>query len=159
MAKRGFVVGIVISSLIFFMFLGQAQSPMNHSRKDDPCFTVGRSRPEWLGLDTAVQERPDDPSHPGLPKSFGMSHSAPNPFNPSTNIHFQVPKTANVQITVFDMLGRQVKVLVDRSYDVGYHMIRWDGTGEGGIPVAAGTYFFRMRSEDYLKVIKGMLVK
>lgn len=134
----------------------------NTQPSDDPppCYTVDRSRPEWIGGQTAIEDLPgeEDPTS-RLPKEFGLDQSYPNPFNPTTTINFQVPKSASVTIKIFDMLGRQVRTLMEKDYKPGFHSIEWDGKDEFGRQVASGTYLYLMRAGNFTQVKKGTVLK
>jgi hypothetical protein len=93
-----------------------------------------------------------------LPSRFHLYRNFPNPFNPRTTISFDIPHTAHVQLTIYDILGRQVRRLID-TQPAGQHKITWDATDNYGQHVAAGLYFCRMEAGDYIKVIKLALVK
>jgi hypothetical protein len=79
--------------------------------------------------------------------TFTLSQNYPNPFNPGTRIEFRIPEQSNVTLSVFDVLGRHVKTLVNgrlpASGGAAYFAL-WDGTDEGGVNVASGVYFCRM---------------
>lgn len=72
----------------------------------------------------------------------------PNPFETSTTIAYDVWQAGPVTLTVYDILGRTVRQLVDRDQPVGVHHAAWDGRDDAGRPVAAGTYFYRLRVGD-----------
>ncbi|MFZ1685549.1 MAG: FlgD immunoglobulin-like domain containing protein [Candidatus Zixiibacteriota bacterium] len=95
----------------------------------------------------------------GLPSTFSLHPAYPNPFNPSTTISFDLPKRAEVKLIVFDLLGREVRKLVDQEMAAGAHSVKWDGTNEAGKAVASGVYFFKMTAGEFEKSVKGMLVK
>ncbi len=81
---------------------------------------------------------------PGLPTEFSLGQNYPNPFNPSTTIRFALPEPARVVLTVYDILGRQVKSLVDGHQEAGVRSVEWDGTNESGVRVVSGVYFYRV---------------
>lgn len=162
---RGFVVVTICVLAFIVLVLGATTHPLNDEKShvrssDDPaCYTVDRSRPEWLGEPTPVERGPEEGPGSLLPKEFGLDQSYPNPFNPVTTINFQVPKSGRVTIKIFDMLGRQVRMLVEEDYEPGFHAVEWDGKDDSGRQVATGTYLYMMKAGDFVKVRKGMLVK
>jgi hypothetical protein len=83
----------------------------------------------------------------GLPIEPRLEANYPNPFNGQTVIPFALPTAADVRIDVFDLLGQRVRTLVDGSLSAGLHQVRWDGRGDGGMSVAAGVYFYRLRAD------------
>ncbi len=94
------------------------------------------------------------------PSVYNLDQNFPNPFNPSTTIHYQVPVQSKVKIVVFDVLGREVKTLIDEPKDAGYHSVKYDGSD-----IATGPYFCRMVADPvaggkgYVAVKKLMLLK
>jgi hypothetical protein len=95
----------------------------------------------------------------GLPHSYLLKPNYPNPFNPSTNISFELPINGHVRIDIFNMLGQRVRTVTDRDYLVGRHSVEWDGTDESGESVATGVYFYRMTSGDVTSTKKMMMLK
>lgn len=83
----------------------------------------------------------------------------PNPFNPRTEIRFDVARSGPVLLEIFDVRGRKVARLADRPMDAGSHRVAWDGTGIDGRAVASGTYFVRFVTADGVDVSKAVLVK
>ncbi len=82
-----------------------------------------------------------------LPRDVSLAQNYPNPFNPETNISFGLPRTSNVRLEVFDILGRRVVMLLDDEMAAGNYRVTWDGTDESRAPVASGIYFYRLTTE------------
>ncbi|MFO7892011.1 MAG: S8 family serine peptidase [bacterium] len=82
--------------------------------------------------------------------------SMPNPFNPQTAIHFTLPEPGKVILTIYDILGRKVKTLVEGHRTAGTHLARWDGCDATGRAVASGTYIYRLQFKE--KVLSRKLV-
>jgi endoglucanase len=76
----------------------------------------------------------------GVPAEFQLSQNYPNPFNPTTVVRYQLPVASGVRLVIYDLLGREVAVLVDEMRDAGVHEVKFDGTG-----FSSGAYFYRMR--------------
>lgn len=94
------------------------------------------------------------------PSDFHLEQNYPNPFNPSTKIQFSVPRTEKVSIIVYDLMGREVKRLVD--YDIlnpGKYTVEWNGTDNSGNRVSSGIYFARMTAGQYQFTRKMNLLK
>ena len=79
------------------------------------------------------------------PEGFALGQSFPNPFNPSTNIPYELATAAHVRLEVFDILGQRIATLVDGEQAAGAYRARWDGTNAAGQAVAAGVYIYRLR--------------
>ncbi len=89
-----------------------------------------------------------------LPKTFSLSQNYPNPFNPTTKIDFEVPHNSIVRIIIYDILGREIKTLVNKELSPGYYSLLFDGSG-----LASGVYFYRMNAGDFVKVKKMVVIK
>ena len=96
---------------------------------------------------------------PEIPDEIGLSQNFPNPFNPITEIRYNLPIDQNVAITIYDLNGRVVKTLVDGMQPAGYHKIIWDGTNANGMAIATGIYFYQMKAGDYVEINKMVLLK
>ncbi len=108
-----------------------------------------------LDLTTGV----DDPAVDNLPTQFALRQNYPNPFNPATAIAYDVPRRSYVSIRVYNLLGREVRVLVQEEVPAGFHSIAWNGTDNRGRSVASGIYLYRIRAGDYVATRKMMLLK
>lgn len=89
-----------------------------------------------------------------VPKKYNLCQNYPNPFNPSTNIKFDIPKDENVNITLFDLLGREVFTLVNEFKKAGEYSIVFDGS-----KLSSGTYFYRIEAGDFTDTKKMILIK
>ncbi|MBN1542369.1 Ig-like domain-containing protein [candidate division KSB1 bacterium] len=78
---------------------------------------------------------------PVLPDEFRLYPNHPNPFNPETSIRFQLAEPGSVRLTIVDLMGRQVAVLVDQERTAGFYRETWNGCNDGGDAVASGVYF------------------
>ena len=86
--------------------------------------------------------------------------AAPNPFNPSTTIYFQVPESGEVSLVIYSLAGQVVKTLIrGRTLKAGIYDVYWAGRDEQGRPVAAGVYFYRLRAGDQALVRKMTLLR
>ncbi len=82
-----------------------------------------------------------------LPEKVTLFQNYPNPFNPETRIDFSLPETARVRLAVFNLLGREVNVLIDDVVPAGVHSSVWDGSDQSGRAVASGVYYYRLESK------------
>jgi glucose/arabinose dehydrogenase len=94
-----------------------------------------------------------------IPESFRLDQNYPNPFNPMTTIRFEVPKTSSVKILVFDILGNEVRKLVESKLAAGTHSETWNGRDKNNQPVASGIYLVRMQAGDFAATRKILLIK
>jgi len=94
-----------------------------------------------------------------LPKAYELFQNSPNPFNPETQIKYDLPTAGHVQLTVFNVLGQKVKVLVNEVQETGHRSATWDGKDDMGKDVASGIYFYRLQTENFEKTKKMVLLK
>ena len=86
----------------------------------------------------------DDPA--AVPQRYGLSDNYPNPFNPSTTIHFELPEAAHVSLTVYDVEGRAVKTLVNAYRAAGSYTLTWNGLDDAGNTLSTGIYLGRLQA-------------
>jgi hypothetical protein len=94
-----------------------------------------------------------------LYKTTEMENAYPNPFNPQTFISYRLSEDTRVKISVFDMLGRLVKILYTGHQLAGSYRVYWNGTAETGAKAPSGGYFIRMETENVMQVQRVMLMK
>jgi len=90
---------------------------------------------------------------------FELYDNFPNPFNPTTNIKFQIPAAGPVQLVVYDMLGNKIKTIVNERRTAGEYDVQWDGTNDMGINVSTGLYFYKLTSDNHVATKKMMFIK
>ena len=78
--------------------------------------------------------------------NYTLSQNYPNPFNPSTQITFQIPERGLVLLTIYDLLGKEVKVLLKEEKNKGTYTLNWDGKDKNGRTVSSGIYLYRLQS-------------
>jgi len=93
------------------------------------------------------------------PKRFELSQNYPNPFNPTTTIRFYLPKRQNVTVEIFNTAGQRVKILLEGEQAAGEQMLSWDGTDEKGRTLSSGTYFYRLKGENFSETKRMMFLK
>lgn len=94
-----------------------------------------------------------------IPSEFALSQNYPNPFNPTTNIRYSIAENSVVTLTIYNMLGQQVRSLVNAEQEAGYYTVSWDGTNEYGSKVASGIYIYRISAGKFTSTIKMNLLK
>ncbi|NUQ40797.1 MAG: T9SS type A sorting domain-containing protein, partial [Calditrichaceae bacterium] len=96
---------------------------------------------------------------PQIPAEFSLQQNYPNPFNPSTVIKYALKENANVTLTIYNMLGQEVKTLVSAHQAAGIKEAAWDGTNNSGAQVASGIYIYRLEANDFVASRKMLLMK
>jgi hypothetical protein len=95
----------------------------------------------------------------GAPQTFQLEQNYPNPFNPSTLIRYQIPKDMRVTLRIFNMLGEEVRTLVDRHHSAGSYDVQWDGRLSSGTRAPSGVYLYRLEGEGFSEARKMMLLQ
>ena len=94
-----------------------------------------------------------------IPTSYGLSQNYPNPFNPETTIAYQLPETGHVTIVIYNMMGQEVRKLIDEDRQAGFHEVVWDGRNEKGETVPSGIFIIRTVIGEVVKTRKVLLMK
>ena len=89
-----------------------------------------------------------------MPVDYYLYSNYPNPFNPSTKIKIDIPKASYVKLIVYDVLGREIKTLVNEKMNAGRYEVNWDGSN-----YPSGVYFYRMLAGDFIAIKKMVLLK
>ena len=93
------------------------------------------------------------------PKRIQLHQNYPNPFNPTTTIRYNLLQNSLVNITIYDMMGRVVKTLVNGSQTAGFKSIQWNATNDRNEPVSAGLYLYTIQASDFRQTKKMVLLK
>ena len=94
-----------------------------------------------------------------LPDQYGLHQNAPNPFNPSTLIGYQLPEAGLVRLAIYNLLGQEVRVLVNETKEAGSFTATWDGTDALGRRVASGAYLYRINAGEFSASRRMLLLK
>jgi hypothetical protein len=94
-----------------------------------------------------------------IPNVFALHQNYPNPFNPTTTLQYDLPEDAQVNIMIYDLMGREVKTLVNNKQTAGFKSVLWDATNNLGQPVSAGMYLYRISAGNFHQVKKMILLK
>ncbi|MDI6802947.1 MAG: T9SS type A sorting domain-containing protein [Bacteroidota bacterium] len=135
---------IPAAKCIFTGVLGQFHST-------DPA--AGYQLSPVLVSDVTIQVNVSEPNV--LPVKYSLNGNYPNPFNPTTKISFDIPKSTNISLTVFNLLGQKVKdLIINKNYGVGRHEVPFDGSG-----FSTGVYIYKLTSPEFTAVKKMILTK
>ncbi|MBN2709436.1 MAG: VCBS repeat-containing protein [Calditrichaceae bacterium] len=95
-----------------------------------------------------------------LLKEYALAQNFPNPFNPTTNIEYQISNAAFVTLKIFDTLGREVVTLVNKQMPAGIHTAQWNGKNARGQQVVSGIYYYQIKTNNgYMQTMKMILLK
>jgi len=93
------------------------------------------------------------------PDKFDLSQNYPNPFNPTTQIRYQLPQAVKVSLVIYNMLGQEVRKLVDAQQPAGYHTAIWDGRDNFGRSLPTGVYHYRLQADSFTMTKKMLMAK
>lgn len=127
-----------------------------------PQVTIGNAPDSVKTADLAysvVSDVKDRNADGALPKVFALAQNYPNPFNPTTQINYDLPTASHVELTIYDLLGHVVTMLVNTEKPAGRYVAQWDGTDSHGQTLASGVYFYRISAGSYTNTRKMLLLK
>jgi len=110
-------------------------------------------------LEVEVLKTTDVTSNEISPVSYSLIQNYPNPFNPSTIISYALPKISFVTLRIYDVLGREVKTLINQEQAPGIHKVEWKGDNNYGSKIASGTYIYRIEAGDFSQTKKMIFLK
>ena len=94
-----------------------------------------------------------------IPIAYTLHQNYPNPFNPITSLRYDLPEQAQVTLTVYDMLGREVTQIINTTQEAGFKSVQWNATDSYGKPVSAGVYLYQIRAGEFVQTKKMVLLK
>jgi len=83
----------------------------------------------------------------------------PNPFNPETKINYQLPKRSYVRITIYNLQGQLIKVLLEQEQPEGYYRLKWNATNNQGDKLPSGLYLYHMETDGFVEIKKMILMR
>jgi len=94
-----------------------------------------------------------------LTTAYVLKQNTPNPFNPATSIEYTIPFDTKVNIVIYDLMGNEIKTLINDYREVGQYTINWDGTNHTGQFVSGGIYFYKLQAGDFIQTKKMVLLR
>ena len=94
-----------------------------------------------------------------LPTEFALHNNYPNPFNPVTNIIYDIPEVTDVTLEIYNVMGQRVRTLAQGSHEPGRYQIVWNATNDFGQGLSSGMYIYRIQAGDFVSVKKLVLMK
>ncbi|MDZ7261999.1 MAG: T9SS type A sorting domain-containing protein, partial [candidate division KSB1 bacterium] len=93
------------------------------------------------------------------PETFALFQNYPNPFNPETEICYQLAQDTHVTLKIYNLLGQEVRTLVDKEELAGHYTVRWNGKDENGLNVASGVYLYHITMGNFMATRKMILLR
>ncbi len=118
----------------------------------DPYYGTGSASGTWTS--TRPTTDVSNGQFGSLPLALQLLQNYPNPFNPSTTITYELPASSDVRLSVYDMLGREVSVLVNGMSEAGVHEVKFDGSN-----LASGVYLYRLNAGDFVQTRRLLLLR
>ena len=94
-----------------------------------------------------------------IPREFVLFQNYPNPFNPYTKIEYEIPKIVHVTLKIYNILGQEVKTLIDHEQQPENYQTMWDGTNNFDIRVSSGVYIYQIRAGSFIQTKKMVLLR
>ena len=94
-----------------------------------------------------------------IPEKWEIEQNFPNPFNAETIIKYKIPKNLFVSLKIYDILGKEVKTLVNEFKQSGYYYVKWDGKNDGFINLPSGVYFYEIKTKEFHQIKKMVLLR
>ena len=116
--------------------------------------SFGAGSQDFYLVKTGPDQSGTDVASGGVPAQYALYPNYPNPFNPSTQIVYDLVKAGHVSLQVFDLLGREVAVLAEEMQPAGTHFVSFDGSN-----FSSGIYFYRLQAGDFVQTRKMALLK
>jgi len=139
-----------ISNLGLYAWNGSTWEPIESSISSNQISGIAK------GSALAVFYNPEANSRP---QRFALEQNYPNPFNPNTVIRYQIPEMKKVTLKIYNILGQEIRTLVNTKQAAGVHSVVWDGKDQYGHAVSTGVYLYRMQAGDFVMTKKMVLVK
>jgi hypothetical protein len=108
-------------------------------------------------VNSLVSSVGDDSNNPL--SEFYLEQNFPNPFNPETHISYQLTSVSDVTLTIYDLLGREIKTLVSKEQSSGNYTVTWDGKDDLGNAVSTGFYIYTLKTGNFLQSKKMLMIK
>lgn len=133
-------------------------------------FELGDPDGNWTS-DASNPGSPNNVTNPGdpsslavavqinMPDQFNLKQNYPNPFNPLTKIQFSISNDTQLKLIVFDLMGNEVKTIINEFLPMGTYVATWDGTNNNGYSQSGGIYFYKLQARDFVQIKKMTYVK
>ncbi|MBK9333016.1 MAG: T9SS type A sorting domain-containing protein [Ignavibacteria bacterium] len=149
------IVATTLSNQGFYLYAWTIPGiPFTHEDFPWPQYGHDRYRTNQHGFIPPDEPVGIQPMNTNVPSSFNLYQNFPNPFNPATSIKFDIAKSGNVKLTVFDILGREVFTLVNENLNPGTYQVNLDGSN-----ISSGVYFYKFSTEGFTEMKRMIMMK
>lgn len=157
-AQRPFAFASVVAG---FWRFNEGEGEVAHDRSRERNHGQLVNGPEWFNPNalSAFAKTKMSADAASLPQALALLPNYPNPFNPETEIRFELPQASRVSVKIFNVLGEEIRTLAQGEYGAGYHQVHWEGKDNANQAVASGVYLYRLQTENFSQVRKMNLVR
>jgi len=149
----------ISNNRLYDIFMDSSNSASNISWGVDVTDGFQIVRTDYGHLNSISNNYPLSIKETIIPHEYVLHQNYPNPFNPTTTLRYDLPENSLVTITIYDMMGRIVKTLVNSSQTAGFKSIRWSGNNDRNEPVSAGLYLYTIQAGEFRQTKKMVLLK
>jgi hypothetical protein len=152
-SSLGDIMPVDTAWVVFALVAGDNIDEIKSNTQD--AFTKAK-RVGWTDITVGIDDENDLSD---IPSEYLLRQNHPNPFNPITTIKYSLPRTSKVILKVYDLLGKEIKTLVNQTQSVGKKSVVWDGTDNSGYQVSSGIYIYRLETGSKTFSKKMMFLK
>lgn len=155
----GQIQSVSITNTIAYTWLSKDNFILAEAESQDndinPNFTTAADFQRLVSVSTGIDDRPQVSN----PQSFRLFQNYPNPFNPATTINYHLSSASEVELQIYDHLGRQIKTLVQKQQPAGDYQVSWDGRNNKNSLASSGVYFYHLKAGSYTETRKMILLR
>ena len=122
--------------------------------ENSPCVGTGDNGENIGAYDVGCGPMSISDGNLTIPNKFSLYHNYPNPFNPTTTISYQLPQSAIVNLSIYNVTSQLVETLVNENINAGYYLVKWNASG-----FSSGLYFYRIKAGDFTETKKCLILK
>jgi hypothetical protein len=151
--------GEIISGDTMSMSLSMMPQQDQNEYETATLFLEGMAMSQSIDIDMITDPETAGVNNDVLPNKYALHQNYPNPFNPVTTLRYNLPKDQLVNITIFDIMGKQVNRLVNSQQLAGYRTVQWNATNDLGESLSAGVYLYSIEAGEFRQTKKMVLLK
>ena len=144
-------------TMVFSVSFDAQDEDVSYGRYPDGSDTWQQMNPTPGSTNTNLLS--NDNSFYSTPEYFSMGQNYPNPFNPQTQFHYDLPKSGNIHLAIYDVLGQEVYTVLNGYQRAGNHNVLWTGINNKGLQVQSGIYFYRLTTDSEITTKKMVYTK
>ena len=144
-------------TMVFSVSFDAQDEDVSYGRYPDGSDTWQQMNPTPGSTNTNLLS--NDNSFYSAPEYFSLGQNYPNPFNPQTQFHYDLPKSGNIHLAIYDVLGKEVYAVLNGYQRAGKHNVLWTGINNKGLQVQSGIYFYRLTTDSEITTKKMVYTK